>query len=620
MSHKNRLLLLLFLCTCSLPVFAQQQPEQPPAGQVYHIDQYTFSLFGELNGFDLHFSSRFEGKDILYLTLNLKAKQKIKVKPLALRWHIPATDIQGCWSPGRNFNKYVNPSWKENSFISRSTTNAPVVTLFNNDSENRFTFAGSDAMNSLKISSGLNESTSMLDCEVQLFAEPGPDLDSYQLSLRMDRRKVHYWESLSAVSAWWENMPVYKANLSPEAAKLPMYSTWYSFHQKLDTREVELQCKLAKAMGCESVIVDDGWQTLDSNLGYAYSGDWNPERIPQMKNHVERVHGLGMKFILWYSVPFIGEKSKIYTQFQGKYLYYKKRWGAYVLDPRFPEVRRYLIDKYVTALKEWDLDGFKLDFVDSFVAEDENTVQTASGGRDYASINEALDILLTDVMRSLKTIKPDVMIEFRQSYIGPLMRKYGNMFRAGDVPNDALSNRVRTTDLRLLSGKTAVHSDMLSWNVDEKPEIAAFQLLNILFSVPQISVKLDQIPVAHQQMLNFWLGFWRKHQDVILTGNFKPENPELNYPLITASNYAKQLTVLFAPQAIIRINEKMKDSTMIVNATHHPAVVLSLKQAAGEKVIKIYNCLGKLQLQKRIKLAAGLHEFTVPVSGLIQIQ
>ena len=37
-------------------------------------------------------------------------------------------------------------------------------------------------------------------------------------------------------------------------------------------------------------------------------------------------------------------------------------------------------------------------------------------------------------MTRLTKIKTDVLIEFRQSYIGPLMRKYGNLFRAGDCP------------------------------------------------------------------------------------------------------------------------------------------------------------------------------------------
>ena len=58
------------------------------------------------------------------------------------------------------------------------------------------------------------------------------------------------------------------------------------------------------------------------------------------------------------------------------------------------------------------------------------------------------------MLAELRRVKPDVMIEFRQPYIGPLMRKYGNMFRAGDAPNAAVDNRVRTVDRRGPFGRT----------------------------------------------------------------------------------------------------------------------------------------------------------------------
>ncbi len=216
-------------------------------------------------------------------------------------------------------------------------------------------------------------------------------------------------------------------------------------------------------------------------------------------------------------------------------------------------MRQYLIDKYVAALKDWDLDGFKLDFVDQFVPDTSSTAGNAEG-RDYASVNEAVDRLLTDVMTALRAVKPDIMIEFRQSYIGPLMRKYGNMFRAGDTPDDALTNRVSTTDIRLLAGNTAVHSDMLMWHKEGSTAAAALQLLNVLFSVPQISVKLDEIPAEQLKMLGFWLKFWRKNRSILLDGQFMPGSPALNYPFITATDKKDQITVVFDANTVVRTN------------------------------------------------------------------
>jgi alpha-galactosidase len=124
-----------------------------------------------------------------------------------------------------------------------------------------------------------------------------------------------------------------------------------------------------------------------------------------------------------------------------------------LLDPRYPEVREFIIQTNKTALREWNLDGFKLDFIGFFQAV-EDTVMTQAEGRDFASVNEAADRLMTDILARLREYKPEIMIEFRHRYIGPLMRKYGNMFQTSDCPNMAVVNRARTTDVRLLCGNT----------------------------------------------------------------------------------------------------------------------------------------------------------------------
>ena len=36
------------------------------------------------------------------------------------------------------------------------------------------------------------------------------------------------------------------------------------------------------------------------------------------------------------------------------------------LDPRFPEVREYLVQTYERVIGEWGFDGVKLDFIDCF--------------------------------------------------------------------------------------------------------------------------------------------------------------------------------------------------------------------------------------------------------------
>ena len=217
-----------------------------------------------------------------------------------------------------------------------------------------------------------------------------------------------------------------------------------------------------------------------------------------MKAQVQRVHEMGLKYYLWYSVPFVGIRSKAYKKFKSKFLYHDSDAG--ILDPRYPDVREHLIHTYENAVKNWDLDGFKLDFIDKF-GQPALEAPDAPEGKDYISVGQAVDRLMTDIRLRLQALKPNIVIEFRQNYTGPLMRKYGNMFRAADCANDTVANKVRTIDTKLCVGTSTVHSDMLTWHNSDTPEAIALQFINTMFSVPQISVRPAALPEDHLQTM-----------------------------------------------------------------------------------------------------------------------
>jgi alpha-galactosidase len=395
-----------------------------------------------------------------------------------------------------------------------------------------------------------------------------------------------------------------------------VYSTWYNYHQSVDAADLLKELAVAKPLGFDSVIIDDGWQTMDTGRGYAFTGDWKPERIPDMKGFVEAAHKLGVKVLLWYSVPFVGRHAAVAAQFKDKSLRFDDRLGAYVLDPRYPAVRRYLIDTYKNAMRDWGVDGFKLDFLERFVA-DEQTVLDAANGRDYASVNEAADRLMTDVMSELRRLNPDIMIEFRQAYIGPLMRKYGNMFRASDSPNAYLANRVKTIDLRLLSGSTVVHADMIMWHDSEPVETAAFQLLNVLYSVPQVSVFLRQARHEHLEMLKFYTSYWLENRAVLLDGEIEAPFPLANYPIVRGRAGDKQIITVYADM-VVKLQGTPTARLDIINAKSSTDVVIS-GSAPGDYRYQVKDCLGRVVRSGQTSFT-GLTVFEVPVSGLIAFQ
>jgi alpha-galactosidase len=282
-------------------------------------------------------------------------------------------------------------------------------------------------------------------------------------------------------------------------------------------------------------------------------------------------------------------------------------------------MREYLIGRLEYGVREWGLDGLNLDFVDLFVPPEKPDLNARKDGRDFDGVPEAGDHLLTQIMDRLKKIRPEIMIEFRQWYTGPLMRKYGNMLRAADCPDCPTSNRTRTIDIRLLAGNTPAHCDMLDWNMNETAESAALQLLHSLFSVPQISVLLDKIPESHCKMLRFWLGFWRENRDVLLDGHLEPLYPQWLYPAIRSSTGRKRIVAVYA-DFLADIGVNVPEILLIVNSMARPGISVKVHHTLSSRRMRVFDTTGNCIADKYVTLNAGIHALDVPPSGLMRLE
>lgn len=596
-------LILFFFC---FPVFMATA-----AAQEYTSGPYTFSV-KSTQQISVDFTSKELDPQLIEVTFNIRANHFL-ANELSINWSVPFVNIAGCWTPNGNDARFIRMG---SVLQANLASQAPVLSLFGNNSDNRYTFALSDAFHQSTMRASVNEDNASLSCSATILPGKEEKLTSYTISILLDNRSIAFAQSLRKVSSWWEAMAAYQPSFVPDAAKQPVYSTWYSYHQRFTESALLKECRDAKAMGYETLILDDGWQTKNPGAGYAYTGDWNSERIADMAGFVKKVQQTGMKFMLWYSVPFMGYRAAAYEQFKGKYLYQSDRLSAAVLDPRYPQVRKFLVNKYMEDVRSWNLDGLKLDFIDSFVNKPEE-IPAVGQDADFLSLYAAVDQLMLDVKKSLTILKPSILIEFRQSYIGPAMRKYGNMFRAGDCPNAALTNRVRTTDLKLLAGTTAVHADMLMWNAHEPAHLAALQFSNVLFAVPQLSVKLAALPAAHLNMVKFYTRYWIENKAVLLDGTFTALNPELNYPVLMASKHGKTIVGLYADMTV-PLNVNDFTDLDVVNAKNSTTLVLNLSSAIKCR-IEIYDCQGVLKSKNNLQLSAGSNGLKVPLSGIAKL-
>ncbi|WP_298545219.1 glycoside hydrolase family 36 protein [uncultured Aquimarina sp.] len=557
-----------------------------------------------------------EQNGVTIYNINFSSETKFLPQQVTFKWKIPVINVKGVWKPTTDFAKRIMDDWELDHMESRISVDSPVISLFGHDDHNIITFACSDAINTKKLNALYREEDNCIYCHISFFTERYHVITDYNAQLRIDQSHQPFSESLKNVGKWWESFENLTPAMVPDLAKVPVYSTWYQFHQKLDIENLIEECKIASTLGYELIILDDGWQTNDENRGYDYTGDWYPERIPEMKNFVSRIHATGMKLALWYSVPFCGKKSKAYKKFKGKFLTEEHRWAP-VFDPRYPEVREYLVSLYVNALKTWKIDGFKLDFIDEFKVYP-STKLTKEEGRDFSSVNLAVDRLMTDIMSSLHAINPEVVIEFRQKYTGPAMRKYGNMFRAFDCPGDSTMNRVRIVDIKMLCRETAVHSDMFTYHEQEPLEIKALQLVNTLFGVPQLSILLQKATPDELSMIHFYTHYWRNQSDIFLKGKFTPQKPLANYPVLKSSLGKHTIIGLF-DNYIIDFQEKT-NRVDIINGQLNTKIILSSDQNYGAYHCITYDCTGKKVDEYDIMILIGAIQIKVPVCGLIILE
>ncbi len=351
-----------------------------------------FNIYNDNENSDVHLNVFEQIQDGIILKFIMKSEEKFVPSPIRVEWKLPVGNIVSIWTPLAGFSKFIEPDWRPTKCKSKTAGGAPVFSCVDHDGSNACTIAISDSKTSTEITVGVSEEEGALVCNAVFFTSYISPIDYYEAFIYIDLKKYPWTEAVKGVNAWWENKIDCQKAYVPEAAYMPVNSSWYSFHQRLDTKRLIEECKLSRELGMKTLIIDDGWQTTDNNRGYQYCGDWElaPEKIPSMKALTDEVHKLDMKVMLWFSVPFVGKYSKAYDEFKNMAL--KEQDGVLILDLRYRKVREYLVSVYAKAVKEYGLDGLKLDFIGHFTLS--SSSPAVNERMDIYCIEDALEELL----------------------------------------------------------------------------------------------------------------------------------------------------------------------------------------------------------------------------------
>ncbi len=549
--------------------------------------------------------------------VNVTFPEGTEPTPVTVKWDEEFLNNLYIWTPTGGRNLGVNQWFGPRDNYSTFCNGAPILCSIGADGLSTATVAISDVRTPISITLGAKNSKrgeNLADYQVQFFAAPCSPIVNYTADIRIDRRAVPFHEAIMSVYPWWKEHG-HVVPVCPPGAEDALYSTWYSCYQNPIGKDILADLTVAAEAGFKTVILDDGWQFEGLSKGdYSTCGDWIPakDKFPDFKAFTDGVHALGMKLMVWFAVPFVGYGTKAHDLFEGKLLYKQDWLKCGTLDPRYPEVRKYTKDIYKHFLRKYDIDGFKLDFIDAFRPGD--LTAPFNEEMDCRTVEEAVNLLLEEITAELAEIKPDLLYEYRQRYIGPAINRFGNMLRVGDCAYDSLQNRIGMVNLRLMDYPIAVHSDMLCWSPMEDAKLCAKQLLNVLFCVPQISVFMEEISADQRRLLRHYLNYWTENRDVLLHGKFCALNPEYNYTYVSAESENKLIAAIYADTpftytgkaADVHLNGN-RDGLVVENPTEN---VLS-----GE----IYDCFG--ELLERVEIAANtIVRLPVPQTGMVRLK
>jgi len=548
--------------------------------------------------------------DIQEFRIVISAGQPVCPAPVMIRWREPMHEIHYKWNPACHENRMLDVSASSrHRFTSRINFAAPVVCLHKINGENTVTFALSETLYATTLISRISE-FGYAECCLQLFCEPWPAITEYIVVLRIDRRRLPMHICLRDCAAWWDALIPGQSLPVTDAARTARYCDWYPFHGKFTGQQTERQAALAKDLGMGTFCYEAGW--ADDALDYTPDA----RKYDDFRQHVEALHRLGMPFVLWVAPSFTNPVSC--TRFANQLLGPRDSVGKIEnprkahLDPRYPQVRAYIIETYARLLRDYGIDGLFLDFIECLGIQPAD--EPADPERDMLSVGAAIDCLLRDLVETLRTIRPDLLIEFRQPYTGPRMLRYANILRAVDCGNCFADNRIRVLDMRLLCGSVPVHADPIMWNTQEPVESAAMQLTHTLFSVPLVSMDLEALPADHLAMVRAYLDFWNTHRDVILDGELQPLEPHNAYPVVLSRTQGKLLAAAYS-NALIPVAKRAPDNILLVNATYADHLVLDMADDLGLRTLTVRDCTGTIVRQADVRYEAGLLRIGIPSNG-----
>ncbi len=540
--------------------------------------------------------------------------EAFKVRDLSIKWSVPAVDMHGLYAGPPSPEELARlPYWRFRKQVG-AHTGFPFMSLFHRAGENRFAFGLLDQLTETALEGELSEATRSYHFH---WHKP---IGSANLT-------THRWHETLFVSAahclWPEVLRAYVQAVDrewpqpklpvPEYAYDPVFCTWTAVHHAVSQEWVLSNARLASELGFGTWLTDDGWFTDRATFAdYRYTGDWEPcrSKFPDMAGHVRAVQAMGLRYLLWVAPFMVGDASQAARGYAHLLAEANTQLRFRNLSPRRMATGQVVGDLLERLMRDYHLDGLKIDFVDAIAFD--HLIATDA---DYGTLGEGIYEILSAAMDRVQAVKPGALIEFRNSYTNLASRRYANMYRASDVPINFALNRWQVAMMRLLVPDRAVHFDPALWHPGDTDENVAVHLINAISAVPTISVELDRYPESHLNLIRYWLGFYRAHRATIMHGKFAPEIRLGHVPLIRFTGETERLVGLYDDTAFAPGAGPLP--LWILNASTRPFVELLPDDFVGMYPVCTRDKFGRVVEESAVTFP--ISRLPVEVGGSLQI-
>ncbi len=463
---------------------------------------------------------------------------------------VPILDMQGYWIPELR-TPAMKIVWVIES-LSAGQRAFPFISFFNSKQMNRFSAGLTNLTNDVRIRAKMNQTT----CNYDFTFDVVLNENTKDFELVLDSRDYIWTEALKS----WRGCLTLPPAQIPAGAWEPVYCTWYAVHAAVTQDWVEKQAAIASRMGFKTFIIDDGWcfdvmkrvspDTISS--WYEMIGDWtiSEKKFPDFHAHRERIRAMGLNYLFWVAPFLIGNKSKIYNELKDK-VYPEYHEGYHRLDTKDKKSVDLMLEKMKSVLREYKLDGLKIDFLDQIFPNPE----TPRG--------EETTRFIEKLAESIREIKSDALIEFRQSYATPCMHAFGTQFRAGDVPFDFTDNFHRICQIRISMGDgVPVHADPAYWHPKESTANISRHMIASLAGVPMLSMDLEKISERERRIIEHWLNFYQEHRNTFNFGKWDVTYRQGSTAYAMVSRNGESIIIL---QDSARLNEALEKAEKTVS-------------------------------------------------------